>query len=320
MATIDKANKKGMIKQRILFILGILVGQSLFAAIKPEAYNDQFFNIRVRVKYNLLVNQSSANDVDPGGLTISLLASETDTKTKNGSSVNVVSSSEVEFIPNDNYAGWDTFKYVIINSQYSVDPTLKDTAWVFVYMPSRIKTDSVILTNEDSIVIPILANDAITANSSVSFSKPTAARYGDVKFENNVLTYYPTIDFIGQEEYSYTVCDTYDVTQPTICKSGKIVVDRQQISIVVPAGLSPNGDMINDELKIPNIENFPKASLRIYNRLGEEVWSSLSGYNNDFNGKNKKGEDLPVGTYYYVLELNKTGYLTKLASSLTIQR
>lgn len=310
-----------MIKQRILFILGILVGQSLFAQLlKPEAYNDQFFNLRVRVKYNLLVNQTSANDSDPGGLAISLLASETDTKTKNGSSINVVSSSEVEFIPNDNYAGWDTFKYVLVNEGYPKNPTLKDTALVFVYMPSGVRTDSVILTKEDSIVIPILANDAITANSSVSFVKSTTVKYGDVKFENNVLTYYPLVDYIGQEEYAYVVCDTYDITQPTICKTGKVVIDRQQLSIVVPAGLSPNGDLINDELKIPNIENFPKASLRIYNRLGEEVWSSLSGYNNDFNGKNKNGEDLPVGTYYYVLELNKTGYLTKFASSLTIQR
>lgn len=88
----------------------------------------------------------------------------------------------------------------------------------------------------------------------------------------------------------------------------------------MPGGLSPNGDLINDALKIPNIENFPKANLRIYSMLGEEVWRSLNGYNNDFIRKNLKGEDFPDGTYYYVLELNKTGYLINLANSLTLQR
>lgn len=280
-----------MFKRGMLTLWAMLLGQTLIAQVNSEAFNDLFINLRVPSNYNLLFNQGSSPDVDPGGLAISIDASQTDAKTKHGASIKVVSGSEVLFTPNDSYAGWDTFQYVIVNTA-----SFRDTAQVVLFVVSNVKTDSVILTNKDSLIIPILANDAITANSSVALKNVSNLKYGDIKYENNIVTYYAKVDYIGQEEFSYTVCDTIYAAELPLCKNGKIVIDRQQIPIVVPGGLSPNGDLINDALKIPNIENFPKANLRIYSRLGEEVWRSLNGYNNDFIRKNLKGEDLPDGT------------------------
>jgi gliding motility-associated-like protein len=78
--------------------------------------------------------------------------------------------------------------------------------------------------------------------------------------------------------------------------------------IFVPQGFSPNNDGKNDNLVIKNIDLFPKNKIYIYNRWGNLVYEK-EGYNNEWNGYpnvNKTlGEDrLPVGTYYYVLELN----------------
>ena len=64
---------------------------------------------------------------------------------------------------------------------------------------------------------------------------------------------------------------------------------------------SPNGDGINDYLRINCIETFPNNTLTIFNRLGSEVYS-VTNYDNKWDGTWKKG-DLPNGTYFYVLDL-----------------
>ncbi|MGB6035454.1 MAG: gliding motility-associated C-terminal domain-containing protein, partial [Cryomorphaceae bacterium] len=75
----------------------------------------------------------------------------------------------------------------------------------------------------------------------------------------------------------------------------------------IPQGFSPNGDGINDFFLIPGLnELYPDNSLQIFNRWGAEVLSAAP-YNNDWNGKAETGlnagEQLPVGTYWYILEL-----------------
>ena len=71
---------------------------------------------------------------------------------------------------------------------------------------------------------------------------------------------------------------------------------------------SPNGDGVNDTFVINCIENYPNNTLEIYNRWGNIVYSKR-GYNNEFDGTSngrailRESEKLPVGTYYYVLNL-----------------
>ena len=64
---------------------------------------------------------------------------------------------------------------------------------------------------------------------------------------------------------------------------------------------SPNGDGINDYLRINCIEDYPNNTLTIFNRLGSEVYSVVN-YDNKWDGTWKKGA-LPNGTYFYVLDL-----------------
>ncbi|MCH2215848.1 MAG: gliding motility-associated C-terminal domain-containing protein [Flavobacteriales bacterium] len=75
----------------------------------------------------------------------------------------------------------------------------------------------------------------------------------------------------------------------------------------VPQGFSPNGDGINDVFVITSLnEFFPNNSIQIFNRWGAEVLSAAP-YNNDWAGKAETGlnagEVLPVGTYWYILDL-----------------
>ena len=82
---------------------------------------------------------------------------------------------------------------------------------------------------------------------------------------------------------------------------------------------TPNNDGDNEFLIIDCIENYPNNTLEIFNRWGNVVYKK-DGYDNTFNGESNGRatilvkEQLPVGTYYYVLNLGdgsepKTGWI-----------
>ena len=70
----------------------------------------------------------------------------------------------------------------------------------------------------------------------------------------------------------------------------------------MPTIISPNGDGINDRLIINCLETgkFQQNQLIILNQWGDDVFSA-SPYQNEWAGT-YKGQDLPVGTYYFVFQ------------------
>ena len=78
--------------------------------------------------------------------------------------------------------------------------------------------------------------------------------------------------------------------------------------IEVYAGISPNGDGMNDKLIIRGLENV-ENSFELFNRWGVQVYETQNyGSNDNFfvgvsNGRTtvQENEELPVGTYYYFL-------------------
>ncbi len=74
----------------------------------------------------------------------------------------------------------------------------------------------------------------------------------------------------------------------------------------IPNVFTPNGDGINDTWLITNIENFPEATIRVYNRWGNIVYNHGKGvYKGNWSGNSgRRGKALPVGTYYFHINLN----------------
>jgi gliding motility-associated-like protein len=64
--------------------------------------------------------------------------------------------------------------------------------------------------------------------------------------------------------------------------------------------ITPNQDGINDQWKIDDIDLYQPCKLKIFNRWGDELYSS-NDYLNDWDGT-YKGKDLPEGTYYFIME------------------
>jgi hypothetical protein len=86
-------------------------------------------------------------------------------------------------------------------------------------------------------------------------------------------------------------------------------------------GISSNGDGQNDNFIIDCITNFPHNNVKIFNRNGIKVYEA-DGYDNglvSFRGLGEEGlylasKELPVGTYFYIIDKRdgskpKAGYL-----------
>ncbi|WP_418639113.1 DUF7507 domain-containing protein, partial [Winogradskyella sp.] len=91
------------------------------------------------------------------------------------------------------------------------------------------------------------------------------------------------------------------------------------ICLTIYNEFSPDGDGVNETFVIDCIEQYPNNKLEVYNRWGNIVYST-KGYLNNWKGTSNgravmnQSDDLPVGTYYYVLDLGngsdpKVGWL-----------
>ncbi|MEZ4721442.1 MAG: gliding motility-associated C-terminal domain-containing protein [Flavobacteriales bacterium] len=76
-------------------------------------------------------------------------------------------------------------------------------------------------------------------------------------------------------------------------------------------GFSPNGDGVNDYFYIDKIDRYPNAVVSIVNRWGNQLFVSNPGYTNPWNGT-FNGKALPVGTYYYIIDLNEPSVTSEL--------
>ncbi|MDB5019141.1 MAG: hypothetical protein JWQ28_268, partial [Pedobacter sp.] len=104
---------------------------------------------------------------------------------------------------------------------------------------------------------------------------------------------------------------TGDIT-PSVPTPAKLIKNP----LFIPKGFSPNNDGIHDNFVIENA-NGRQILLEVYNRWGNRIYRSTD-YKNNWNGKSTEGihvgDDVPVGTYYYVVVVNNkekyVGYIT----------
>ena len=86
----------------------------------------------------------------------------------------------------------------------------------------------------------------------------------------------------------------------------------QTAVLFVPNVITPNDDGINDEFKIQFIEFFSNSSLVIFDRFGQEVFSSKNAGTMNWDGR-KNGRNLPTSTYWYQIDVeegnSRTGWI-----------
>lgn len=118
-----------------------------------------------------------------------------------------------------------------------------------------------------------------------------------------------TISVTGTNYYgSNLVCSTSDEMMVIECTDADF--------LEIPTVFTPNGDGIHDTWYIDYLMYYPEVSVEVFDRWGNKVFSSI-GYNDPWDGTNK-GRELPMDSYYFIIDLNN-GY-EPFTGSVTIIR
>lgn len=96
---------------------------------------------------------------------------------------------------------------------------------------------------------------------------------------------------------------------------GIIVVEIEKKNITPMKGFSPNGDEQNDFWRIDGIEGFPRNTVKIFNRWGNQI-AEIAGYDNNehvWTGEAKHVDARIESTYFFIISAAKhrpiTGYV-----------
>jgi gliding motility-associated-like protein len=137
--------------------------------------------------------------------------------------------------------------------------------------------------------------------TSVTWDPPHAkAACGDLTFTSS---YQPGVSFnIGSTSVTYEFKD--GTGNKSVC-SFNVNVVKDEPSFEPSKVITPNGDGINDTWSITNIEKFKDNTVLVVDRWGNRIYHG-SAYDNSsvqWTGAGPNGSRVPVGTYFYTLEV-----------------
>jgi gliding motility-associated-like protein len=124
------------------------------------------------------------------------------------------------------------------------------------------------------------------------------ATFEDSTLNNTLVSF--TAHLSGEYGLQWTVING---VCPAVSATTLITIGDVELN----TGFSPNGDGINDEYII-NLSGIGTAELRIIDRWGNLVWHWSDPDQIRWDGKNYKGQDLPEGTYFYILTQESVPY------------
>ncbi len=210
-----------------------------------------------------------------------------------------------------------------VSNAVSFSPPVSNGNYTFVLtavssVSSCIDRDTVVIRTFPELIIDAGPDALIPLFSNVTIGgNPTAQ--GAVS-----LTWSPTLALDDASVSNPIASNTVNVVYTLTARdaNGCVASDTIRVDIYpgvkISSGFTPNGDGKNDLWIIDYIEQFPDNTVEIYNRWGDQLFYS-KGYETPFNGQ-YRGRDLPVGTYYYIINLNHPAYPKAYTGPLTVFR
>jgi len=212
------------------------------------------------------------------------------------STATIVAPSQPNTFVTDLQPGANTFTWTLSNAicgEFSSDEV------TVIYQPTPIANDDAYnIAYNGSLDLDILANDDIISGYTITYTNPAN---GTITEDNGVFSYTSNLVYVGADEFIYEICS--DIC-PDECSTATVTLTiGGDATCEIPTIFSPNNDGINDEFIVPclSTSNFPNNIVSIFNQWGDEVFRQ-DQYQNNWQGT-YKGEDLPTGTYFWVVDL-----------------
>ena len=290
---------------------------------------------------NIFVNNGSGQDtlnnlpIIPSQVIITII--------NNGglSGVTISNSGDVT-VSNGTPAGTYTVTYSICEV---INPTNCDQATIIIVV-SAPPIDAVDDTNTEAVSselggsIPLYTNDTLNSvplnPSDVVFTLIDNGGINGGTIDANGNLVVPPGTPVGTYTIIYSICQ---VANPNNCDTAIAIIivkdpcdfndSTDNCDIIVYNYLTPGNDTTNEYFVLGGIERYPNNTVEIYNRWGILVYDA-DGYDNNtrvFKGISegrttiKQSDELPEGTYFYILKYTKTsGVIKEKAGYLYISR
>lgn len=146
--------------------------------------------------------------------------------------------------------------------------------------------------------LDVLSNDLNFEDANIEIIEEP--RFGRVELNSDQVQYFANPSMIGSDQFSYQLCDLRCISH---CDTANVTLSiGENVNCDIPTLFTPNGDQVNDQFIIPCLatNEYPNNRVQIFNQWGDIVYEQ-SPYLNQWKGE-FKGEDLPAGTYYYIVE------------------
>lgn len=197
---------------------------------------------------------------------------------------------------------------VAIEHTYYVRTAFKDNPGCFSIdsVVVHVAPFPVIYVTEQSVV----EGTSTTLNASVSGGSSFNYQWQPLNGLNNGSILQPSVSTSNETTYTLTA----------INEEGCSSTGRVRVKVLrkpnIPNAFSPNRDNIHDKWIIPHLVAYVDCRVEVFNRFGQKVFTS-KGYAQPWDGT-MNGNPLPMGTYYYVIDVKRDGKI--YTGSVTLLR
>jgi len=292
-------------------IITVLNSQVPDATITLDNYNQECNNLQIEVDYT--VSNVNSTEILPANVPIAfyaddILIGQTITNQAIPIGESLAGSILLNLPPNitDNY-----ILTIVIDDDGQGNSTVIEIS----------ESNNTSITNQIALPLPEeidinveapcpLNNEFIAFNLNQALSNTIQNSYLNYKFYESLQDLELDInEFLNTEDYTPTALPStlYVYAEKNVCFDIIIInLTAEDCPPIIPQGISPNGDGLNDNLNISFLGlNNPNYDIQIFNRYGTLVYKGNQSKN--WNGTSNRGSNkykiLPTGTYYYILEV-----------------
>jgi len=216
-----------------------------------------------------------------------------------GEDVGTCVGTTITIDPNEDFAS-----YLWQDGSTGSDYTTDQEGWIILDVTDANgcgTSDSIYLTVHELPVVDLGPDTIVCGDDGLILDAGTDGIY--YQWSTGEISQEITVYMGGPEEYWVEVENEY------ACVGGDTIMVRNcSVEFFfrdIPTAITPSdGNGLNDFWEIDKLASFSQVVVEIYDRWGTLVWRSEPGYSNPWDGRNMKGEEMPMDSYHFLFLLN----------------